>query len=1570
MINKRSLGNQGIKAVITVIFLVAVILAGRAVESATIADARPKGPTQGHTLSGRVYAGDLGVEPPGNVALSGVTVSLYCSNNAGSEGTLLRSTTTNDQGWYGLAADEICEYYNIIETNPAGYTSTGATTVSGTVIGEDWIEYTYPLEGKTLSGNKFWDKGPPTNTPTATHTPTPTATPTKSAPPTLTPDVCEELLDNGDFETGDPPPWSTYGMVGMGPGRDSEHGMQLGGTDNAGGELFQAVTIPRGNEPVQLRFWWLAESEVEQPDDAVDVIVQYDDEQADHLYTVRALEPLGQWRMETLDLSDYADMEVLVTFLVHTDDEVPSMFRLDDISLQACGTQPFQPSQSTWEFSGVVVDENDDPLEEMEVRLLGSAVAGRAGQFLDWSATNADGAFTLRVDQYDGDALTLPYIQVALLSPGHERIWMGSESGGEVMDGGWLEFSEPQPDHYGGNIFKVQPPQPQGAPPLRLCAIADTFVEQGQPATNHGADAYITTGYYNRGCGGACRLLARFNMDWVPAGSTITAAKFQAYQEYAGGRTTADVRAYRITNQWDENTANWSNQPSVGAPSTTVSLGTSPGYRTWDTTDLVAGWRNGNYSNHGLELQGAEQNPEWWRDFRSRETSNPPRLVLHRSGIPSVSGTIDANKPSITISPYQGEAGSVFWVRGYNLKAATTLDLFWDVRKTGNQLAQVQTDGLGTFGVQVAVPAGALPGFHPVLLYWQDTIEQVNVLQDQLNYLVEPNCWSNKPPLDLNPQITISPTQGPSNGGNTVQVQGKGWSANSSVKLYWDYPALCSGNNTLCLGQVTTDSKGKFLTSFTVPAYAAATDHLVVAHNHPFTVPVQQAAATYRMIDPPSPPANDNLPPTVFVSHSIDHLYSGGPPATLYFQANAWDPPTSPTSYNGIIQVDIWAWPVTGSYPLIHKTCQVTGWTPSMLCMQKENGPWDSSIAGFYYFAQARDRANNLASSPVKVAWLINDGPDADNDGLSDRVEKAICTNPNNPDSDRDNLLDGWEVEGITFADGHYLDLPSMGAHPCMQDMFVEVDWTPGRNPNPAQDFQPVINAFQNHGIRLHIDYGQWGGGSEVTLASTTAANVAARNNFDPHRLWAFHYAVFRAPIPGRATNFCERGKVFFIGDASHRAEIFMHELGHCTGLGHGGMEGANSQKRSGSVAQQKQWGFQWVWYDQDSVATNNKPNYLSVMNYNWNGLVYVPAANCAGTNCFVFIYDYSEKALPTLDESKLDERASSAFVQELRSYPLPTGAPAGGVPLSMYACTDPDENDALYGIATDGHQMIGRFKAGDPWPGGWQFSNLPAQDKNGIDWDCDGTIESSVSGEINGCSGQCFFFHTPQTKDEKLTGANDWVRIPSFDPCPGDSWLGQGFLKSALNPPCESNGWSTASSYPPIDRPWRVAPPAEYCNGEDDDDDGLIDEGCADSDGDDVVDDLDNCPLLFNPEQGDADQDMQGDACSKPPPPPGGLTIERLDELVHLRWDPVDALGVVGYDVYRRLDGELVYRFMGESWPATELSEYVDEPPTQIFASYFVRTVNHYGLESEASEPLVIHFGYPLYLPLMEHGG
>jgi len=59
--------------------------------------------------------------------------------------------------------------------------------------------------------------------------------------------------------------------------------------------------------------------------------------------------------------------------------------------------------------------------------------------------------------------------------------------------------------------------------------------------------------------------------------------------------------------------------------------------------------------------------------------------------------------------------------------------------------------------------------------------------------------------------------------------------------------------------------------------------------------------------------------------------------------------------------------------------------------------------------------------------------------------------------------------------------------------------------------------------------------------------------------------------------------------------------------------------------------------------------------------------------------------------------------------------------------------------------------------------------------------------------------------------------------------------------------------------------PSEEICDGIDNNGNGLIDEGFADTDGDGVADCVDNCPEVANPDQADLDGNGIGDACEEP---------------------------------------------------------------------------------------------------------
>ena len=260
-------------------------------------------------------------------------------------------------------------------------------------------------------------------------------------------------------------------------------------------------------------------------------------------------------------------------------------------------------------------------------------------------------------------------------------------------------------------------------------------------------------------------------------------------------------------------------------------------------------------------------------------------------------------------------------------------------------------------------------------------------------------------------------------------------------------------------------------------------------------------------------------------------------------------------------------------------------------------------------------------------------------------------------DADGDFLLDGWERNGFD-ADGDGVidvDLPGMGANVGRKDLFLELDCLVDNASNPitlrhthcptqpamramVQSFanSPVPNVDGTSGIQLHIDVGtlygatfvnvvgtggvtgtvgnHGGGGNQIPEAGNLivdwdgSAGSPATNfytlktaNFNPNRALIFRYGIFVHQTNARAaSNDCTSGWAEgvtspgndllvslggvngsgnacwgtdangnSVGTQNEQAGTLMHEFGHTVALAHGGGDGVN-----------------------------NKPNYLSVMNY------------------------------------------------------------------------------------------------------------------------------------------------------------------------------------------------------------------------------------------------------------------------------------------------------------------------------------------------------------------------------------
>lgn len=125
-------------------------------------NSRPTPPESGWVFEGRVFQGEVGDE---RRPLQGVMMLVYGANDAYpnlnslfTNGVLIARNITDEKGWYRLEARLGYEFYSIIETDPSGYISVGARAVSGRIRTSNWIQFSLPLEEKTLTGNKFWDK--------------------------------------------------------------------------------------------------------------------------------------------------------------------------------------------------------------------------------------------------------------------------------------------------------------------------------------------------------------------------------------------------------------------------------------------------------------------------------------------------------------------------------------------------------------------------------------------------------------------------------------------------------------------------------------------------------------------------------------------------------------------------------------------------------------------------------------------------------------------------------------------------------------------------------------------------------------------------------------------------------------------------------------------------------------------------------------------------------------------------------------------------------------------------------------------------------------------------------------------------------------------------------------------------------------------------------------------------------------------------------------------------------------------------------------------------------------------
>lgn len=280
-------------------------------------------------------------------------------------------------------------------------------------------------------------------------------------------------------------------------------------------------------------------------------------------------------------------------------------------------------------------------------------------------------------------------------------------------------------------------------PSLTFQSSGTTFISQNNPTTNYSSSPLISVGQFS---GSNYRSIIQFNISSIPINYSINSANLLLYiVRNDTGSISKQLSVYRILQNYDINTVNYSNQPTIypiaeGSTTITNELGTVISI---NVTSIVKNWYSGFSKNYGFLLQGDETKTSLVEFTSASYSINTFSPIL----------TVNTNKGILTIYPSE-TINTANTLTGSSTISLGTSSGTFAIQNTGTSnkgYVTLQLSNDGTTWIDDLSPIMNLPSLEPgqsVILNTRGHMTFVraavqSVTRDKSSQLtITPNIWS------------------------------------------------------------------------------------------------------------------------------------------------------------------------------------------------------------------------------------------------------------------------------------------------------------------------------------------------------------------------------------------------------------------------------------------------------------------------------------------------------------------------------------------------------------------------------------------------------------------------------------------------------------------------------------------------------------------------------------------------------------------------------------------------------------------------------------------------------------